>query len=112
MNAANGKRRPLTTDGATNPGKEINTVTVPRGTDIAGLTREKFAHWHDWLADSYDIPRERLGYAVLVHTRNGDVRRRLYLSLDSAYRAIERAELRGVEAHAVLVELRQVGEVR
>ncbi len=108
MSPGNGSGRP----GKGGPVNPDNVNTIPESMDKLGLTREQFVHWQGWLADSYDLPRERLGFAVLVRTSAGTYRRRLYLSLDAAYRAIERAELRGVEAHAVMVELRQVGEIR
>lgn len=48
------------------------------------------------------------GYAVLVHVPGAAEvrsRRRLYLSLHSATRAVERAEARGLDAQLVLVRL-------
>lgn len=111
MIAPDDQRRPVVGTGVEKVIAATST-TVPRGTDVPGLTREQFVHWHGWLADSYDVERERLAFAVLVRTSAGTYRRRLYLALDSAYRAIERAEWRGVEAHAVMVELRQVGDLR
>lgn len=106
------RERPAQVPGVLESSVAADSSSIASRTDIPGLTPEQFLQWHGWLADSYDVERERLAYAVLVRTSAGTYRRRLYLALDSAYRAVERAELRGVEAHAVLLELRQVGELR
>ena len=45
------------------------------------------------------------GYAVLVETGEGRYRRRLFLTLASAERAVERARERGKYAYLVLVTL-------
>ena len=45
------------------------------------------------------------GYAVLVETGEGRYRRRLFLTLASAERAVERARERGKWAYLVLVTL-------
>lgn len=45
------------------------------------------------------------GYAVLVETGEGRYRRRLFLTLASAERAVERARDRGKYAYLVLVTL-------
>ncbi|GAA1706499.1 hypothetical protein GCM10009831_15210 [Dietzia cercidiphylli] len=45
------------------------------------------------------------GYAVLVETGEGRYRRRLFLTLASAERAVNRARDRGKYAHLVLVTL-------
>lgn len=45
------------------------------------------------------------GYAVLVETGEGRYRRRLFLTLASAERAVNRARERGRYAHLVLVTL-------
>ena len=45
------------------------------------------------------------GHAVLVSTPSGRWSRRLYLSLHSADKAMQRAQDRGQVAHCVLVEL-------
>jgi hypothetical protein len=44
-------------------------------------------------------------WAALVMRKNGHWSRQIYLSLHAATRAMERAEVRGVEARLVLVEL-------
>lgn len=52
------------------------------------------------------------GYAVLVEVPGAPeprYRRRLFLSLHSAQKAIERAEARGLEAHMVLLHMQPVG---
>lgn len=45
---------------------------------------------------------------VLVEDKNGKYRRRLYLSLRSAERAVERANARGADARLVLCRLEPV----
>lgn len=52
------------------------------------------------------------GYAVLVEVPSAPeprYRRRLFLSLHSAQRALERAGVRGLDAHLVLLRLEPVG---
>lgn len=48
---------------------------------------------------------------VVVETPNGKYRRRAYLTLASAQRAVVRAELAGYTASIVLARLEPVGEV-
>ena len=62
--------------------------------------------------DTEDATREHgkvlaaaAGYAVLVETGEGRYRRRLFLTLASAERAVERARDRGKYAYLVLVTL-------
>lgn len=53
--------------------------------------------------------KERLyGYAVLVEDRNGRFRRRLFLTIAPAERAVNRAHARGVAAEAFLIEFHPV----
>jgi hypothetical protein len=72
------------------------------------LTREQFALIHNWIADANGVDADRLGFVALVETPNGTYRRRAYLSLESAHRAMERADKRGLDSRIVLCELRPV----
>lgn len=62
-------------------------------------------------ADHHSTPRHEAvldaaaGYAVLVETGEGRYRRRLFLTLTSAERAVGRARDRGKYAYLVLVTL-------
>jgi hypothetical protein len=91
----------------TGGGKSLDPK-LTRHADVPGLTREQFALVHNWLADGHSIPAARLGFVALVETPNGDYRRRAYLTLESAHRAMQRAAARGVDSRIVLVELRPV----
>ena len=67
---------------------------------------------HRWLADASNVPAERLAYVAVVEIAEGKYRRRPYLTLAAAQRAVERAEARGVTATVTLCELVPVrGEV-
>jgi len=86
-----------------------------------GATRGE-ANVHVWDADNTSVPPNAdihtvaalKGYAVLVRVpaaSDARIRRRLYLSLHSAQRAVERAEERGLEAHLLLVRMTPEGVV-
>lgn len=66
---------------------------------------------------SKDTPDDRhvlaatAGYAVLVETGEGRYRRRLFLTLASAERAVDRARDRGHYAHMVLCRIIPSGVV-
>lgn len=51
------------------------------------------------------------GYAMLLHTGHGRYRRRLFLTLAAAERAVERARDRGQYAELILVRVVPVGVV-
>lgn len=59
-------------------------------------------------ADTDDLTYQGRALAVLVEDKNGKYRRRLYLSLRSAERAVQRAQARGRDARAILVRLEPV----
>ena len=50
-------------------------------------------------------------FAVIVHTDDEKIRRRVYMTLNGAQRAAERAQARGNRAEVVLCELHPVAEV-
>jgi hypothetical protein len=52
-----------------------------------------------------------LAFVAIVDTPSGKPRRRVFLSLAAALRAVERAKRRGLGATVSLAELRAVGEV-
>lgn len=58
-----------------------------------------------------DMLAAAAGYAVLVETGEGRYRRRLFLTLASAERAVERAEDRGQSAHLVLCQIVPTGVI-
>jgi len=96
------------TEGTANIADGDRTI-VTSSTDLPGLTREQMQQWHNWLADSYSVDRARLGYVALVETKAGHYRRRVYLALDSAHRAVQRAAARDLDARVILCELRALG---
>lgn len=51
------------------------------------------------------------GYAMLLHTGHGRYRRRLFLTLAAAERAVDRARDRGQYAELILVRVVPVGVV-
>ncbi|MGO1629458.1 MAG: hypothetical protein ACTHX2_11635 [Microbacterium sp.] len=57
---------------------------------------------YDWMLSRAEA------LVVLVEDRSGNYRRRLYLSLRSAERAVERANARGADARLVLCRLEPV----
>ncbi|SMX80704.1 hypothetical protein BSP109_01638 [Brevibacterium sp. Mu109] len=58
--------------------------------------------------DADDLTQRGRALAVLVEDSSGRYRRRLYLSLRSAERAVQRAQQRGRDARAILVSLEPV----
>lgn len=76
----------------------------------AGPTPETGPH-NNPAADDHSTPTDAhlfavaSGYAVLVETGEGRYRRRLFLTLASAERAVNRARDRGKYAYMVLVTL-------
>lgn len=82
--------------------------------DFGGLSPEQSRIMHHWLADSCNIRAENIGFAVLVQLSATDgteprYRRRLFLTLHAAEKAVERAARRGMAARVQLVELRPLG---
>lgn len=77
------------------------------------MTPEQSRILHNWIADVNCVPAERLAYVAVVEVAEGKYRRRTYLTLAAAQRAVERAEARGVAASVTLCELVPVvgGEV-
>ncbi|MGI8445961.1 MAG: hypothetical protein ACR2MP_02000 [Streptosporangiaceae bacterium] len=69
------------------------------------MTPEQSRILHNWIADANHVPAERLAYVALVEVADGKYRRRTYLTLAAAQRAMERAESRGVAASVTLCEL-------
>lgn len=63
---------------------------------------------HHWLAAALEVAPDRLALVAVVQTSAGTYRRRVFLSLDAAQKALERAEARGLDAQVVLCELRPV----
>ncbi len=85
------------------------TSVRPPHADTYGVTREQAQLLHNWIADANDVAADRLALVAVVETPKGDYRRRVFLSLHAAHRALERAGERGLEARVVLCELRPVG---
>lgn len=82
-----------------------SNLSVRVQTDIAGLTPEQSRILHNWIADANSKPAERLAYVAVVEIAEGKYRRRPYLTLAAAQRAVDRAEARGVTASVTLCEL-------
>ena len=60
---------------------------------------------HRWLADASGTALDRLALVAVVETPAGRYRRRVFLSLDAAHKALDRAAERGLDAHVLLCEL-------
>lgn len=82
--------------GQTEAMKSSNVVGAGSGSIVAQMT----------LADE-DLDRAH-ALVVLVEDRTGRYRRRLYLSLRSAERAVARANARGADARAILCRITPV----
>lgn len=108
MNAK--RNRPADDPGGSEVIAATNTSKAPHH-DIPGLTRDQSQVLHNWIADANGVVPERLAYVAVVEIAEGKYRRRTYLTLAAAQRAIERAEGRGVEARVYLAELRPVGDL-
>jgi hypothetical protein len=82
------------------------SISIAGHCDIPGLTHEQSRILHNWIADANGIPADRLALVAVVETISGHYRRRVFLSLEAAHRAFERASDRGLDARVVLCELR------
>lgn len=61
-------------------------------------------------SDSEDLTYYCRALVVLVTDKNGKYRRRLYLSLRSAEKAVQRARARGRDAHVILCRIEPVAD--
>lgn len=87
---------------------QTDSSSVAPHADVYGVTREKSRILQRWIADANGLEPARLALVAVVETAGGQYRRRVFLSLDAAHRALERAAARGLEARVLLCELRPV----